>query len=196
MLKLFSTFAIILFSIIAYGKPATPVIAPQNTACINTKFTSTGSPSWQTINLQVTNNCNQPVDFQAATITFLNKSNLNQTFWGNFSPLSYPDSSLYPEKELRISSQQQATGNYLSSLKLYFPSYAGSKSVLPAGASFTIIYGAPTADYIEGSVNIYLGSLIGTGQINLTNNSRQPTNIPQSYALVNLLMNGKTISSV
>lgn len=167
------------------------VIAPQPTTCINANFSAAGNSNWQTISLKLTNNCSQPVDFQNSTITFSNASTLNNvTFWGNFSPLSYPTNTL------QISSQPQGTGNYLSALSLQFPTYPGANSRLPQGSSFTIIYGAPKADYIANSVNVYLGSPAVTGSINLINSTAQPNNVTQPYALVKLTLNGNAVSTV
>ncbi|HVT62860.1 MAG TPA: hypothetical protein VHD33_05160, partial [Legionellaceae bacterium] len=81
---------------------ALAVAAP--TTCISAQFTNTGDQNWKTITLKLTNNCNNTVDFQNATITFKNTSTLNTSFWGNFSPLSYPDNTLL------ISSQKQSDG--------------------------------------------------------------------------------------
>ncbi|KTD01787.1 glycosyl hydrolase family 18 protein [Fluoribacter gormanii] len=172
------------------GFAKTPIVAPQPTSCITGSLSSTGTKSWQTISLKLTNNCNQSVDFQNATITFSNNSNLNTSFWGNFSPLSYPVNTL------QITSQPQSNGTYLSSLSLQFPTYPGANSKLPKGSFFTIIYGAPTADYIANSVLVYLNSPVSTGNINLINATAKPANVSQNYALVNLTLNGQTISTV
>ncbi|KTC80293.1 chitinase [Legionella cherrii] len=170
------------------GFAKTPIIAPQPTSCITGSFSSTGTSSWQTVSLKITNNCNQTVDFQNSTITFSNGSNLNTSFWGNFSPLSYPVNTL------QITSQPQS-GTYLSSLSLQFPTYQGANSKLPKGSSFTIIYGEPTADYIANSVSVYLNSPVSTGTINLINATAKPANVTQTYALVNLTLNGQTVSA-
>lgn len=167
------------------------VIAPQPTSCISTSFSATGNSNWQTVSLKLTNNCNQAVDFQNATITFSNASNLNNTtFWGNFSPLSYPVNTL------QISSQAQAGGHYLASLSLQFPTYSGANSKLPQGSSFTILYGEPKADYVANSANVYLNSQVATGNIELINTTSQPANVSQPYALVSLALNGQSVSTV
>ncbi|WP_240610478.1 hypothetical protein [Legionella qingyii] len=153
------------------GFAKTPIVAPQPTSCITGSLSSTGTKSWQTISLKLTNNCNQTVDFQNSTITFSNSSNLNTSFWGNFSPLSYPVNTL------QITSQPQSNGTYLSSLSLQFPTYPGANSKLPKGSFFTIIYGAPTADYIANSVLVYLNSPVSTGNINLINATTKPANV-------------------
>ncbi|MCW8397987.1 glycosyl hydrolase family 18 protein [Legionella sp. PATHC038] len=170
------------------GFAKTPIVAPQPTSCITGSFSSTGTSSWQTVSLKITNNCSQTVDFQNSTITFSNGSNLNTSFWGNFSPLSYPVNTL------QITSQPQS-GTYLSSLSLQFPTYQGANSKLPKGSSFTIIYGEPTADYIANSVSVYLNSPVSTGTINLINATAKPANVTQTYALVNLTLNGQTVSA-
>ncbi len=188
--KLFLAFILLFLTQLVCAAPKPIVLSPQPTTCVVSSFSNTGGQYWKTISLQLTNKCGQPVDFQNSTITFLDQSNLNQPFWGNFSPLSYPDNTL------QITSQPQAVGNFLSSLSLHFPSYTGSNSVLPNGSSITIIYGAPAADYIVGSTNVYLNTVIGPGQINLVNNSSQPANVTQNYAVVNVTMNGNPVTSV
>lgn len=169
------------------GFAKSPIVAPQPTSCITGSFSSTGTNSWQTVSLKLTNNCEQTVDFQNSTVTFSNGSNLNTSFWGNFSPLSYPVNNL------QITSQPQS-GTYLSTLSLEFPTYPGANSKLPKGSSFTIIYGGPKADYIADSVQVYLSSPASTGNINLINSTSKPANITQPYALVNLTLNGQTIN--
>ncbi|WP_419418678.1 glycosyl hydrolase family 18 protein [Legionella sp. D16C41] len=170
---------------------ASPVVTvPQPTTCISANFSSTGSSSWKTISLKLTNNCDQAVDFQNSTITFTTTSNLNNAdFWGNFPPLSYPINSL------KITSQAQGNGTYLDSLSLQFPTYNGANSILPKGSSFTLIYGAPKADYTSNSVKVYLGSPLATGAISLTSTSPKPANVSQPYALVNITLNGQTVST-
>ncbi len=186
MVKKIITVILLIFSSLTYAK--LPLLAPQPTACIKTAFTSTGSQFWQTVSLTLTNNCGQPVDFQNASITFQDASNVNNLdFWGNFAPLSYPDN-----QPLKITAQPQATGNYLASIYLHFP----GTSILPANASFTILYGAPAADFLPGSVNIYLNSVVGTGQINLVNQSSKPADVTATSATVNVLLNGNTVTSV
>lgn len=170
------------------GFAKTPIVAPQPTACITGSFSATGTSSWKTVSLKLTNNCNQSVDFQNSTITFSNSSNLETTFWGNFSPLSYPVNTL------QITSQPQSGGTYLASLPLQFPTYPGANSKLPVGSSFTIIYGEPAADYIANSVLVYLNSPVSTGNINLINASAKPANVTQTYAVVNLTLNGQTVN--
>ncbi|KTD40478.1 glycosyl hydrolase family 18 protein [Legionella parisiensis] len=172
------------------GFAKTPIVVPQPTSCITGTFSATGTSSWKTVSLKLTNNCNQTVDFHNSTMTFSNGSNLNTSFWGNFSPLSYPVNNL------QITSQPQSGGAYLSSLSLQFPTYPGANSKLPKGSSFTIIYGSPTADYIDNSVLVYLNSPTSTGTINLINATAKPANVSQTYALVNLTLNGQTVSTV
>ncbi|WP_419420210.1 hypothetical protein ACNVED_02630 [Legionella sp. D16C41] len=161
----------------------------QPTSCITANFSSTGNSSWKTISLKLINNCSQAVDFQNAAITFTNASALNTPFWGDFSPLSYPDNTL------QITSQTQAGGSFLATLNLHFPTSTGSNSILPKGSSITIIYGAPTADYVANSVKVYLQTSPATGAITLTNTSLKPANVSQPYALVNITLNGQPISS-
>ena len=95
-----------------------------------------------------------------------------------------------------ITSQLQATGTYLSTLYLHFTTYSGSNSQLPKGSSFTLIYGAASADYIPGTVTVYLGSPMNHGEIDLRNTSTQPANVTQPYALIHLTFNGQALSDV
>lgn len=164
-------------------------LAPQPTTCITSAFTSTGSVDWKSIILKITNKCNKAVDFQNSTITFQNAIPLMTNFWGNFSPLAYPDNNT------QITSQASGTG-YLASLSLHFPSYPGATSVLPANASFQIMYGA-TAERHIGNANIYInGGSVSTGNIQLNNASAKPTDVTQTYALVHLTANGIPVTDV
>lgn len=166
-----------------------PSIA-QSTACISTLFTATGNQHWKSIVLKLTNNCNQAVDFQNSTISFQTTDALNTSFWGDFSPLSYPDNVL------NISSQPQTNGNFLAAFNLHFPSYPGANSKLPVGKSISIKYGAPTDSHIEGTTNVYLSTPVESGSIQLINAATKPTNVLQSYALVHVTMNGQLVSDV
>ena len=162
------------------------IIPPQSSSCIQSSFTSSGNVWWKTIYLTLTNTCGQSVDFQNSTITFLNASNLNTTFWGNFNPLSYPVNTL------QITSQLQSDKRYLASLSLRFASTGNSK--LSNNSSFTIIYGAGKDDYVANSVNVYLSAPANTGEIDLVNTSSKPANVSQDYALVHLTFNGQPLS--
>lgn len=166
-----------------------PVIAPQPTACIASTFSSTGDIYWRIISLKLTNKCGIPVDFQNASITFLNKIPLNTNVWGTFNPLSYPDNDLH------LSSQIQSDKTYLASVNFHFPSYQGVVSVLPAGKSITLNYGAEKELHI-GSANVYLGTPAETGTITLTNVTSQPDNVTQPYSLVHLIYNGQPVSDI
>lgn len=64
----------------AYSSPTSTIIQP--VACINSHFTSTGNEHWKSINLKLTNNCSQAVDFQSSTLTFQTTIALNTSFWG------------------------------------------------------------------------------------------------------------------
>ncbi len=153
-----------------------PTIA-QPTTCVNSLFTATGNQHWKSIVLKLTNNCNQAVDFQNSTVSFQTTAALNTSFWGDFSPLSYPDNAL------NISSQPQSDGNYLATLNLHFPSYPGANSKLPVGSSISIKYGATTDSHIEGTANVYLSTTVESGSIQLINAATKPTNVSQGYAL-------------
>ncbi|QBR85301.1 hypothetical protein E3983_03750 [Legionella israelensis] len=162
----------------------------QPTSCIQASFTSSGTPHWQSIFLKLTNNCTKPADFQNATIKFDSTSPLNTNFWGDFSPLSYPDN------ELLITSQVKPNGNYEATLSLHFPNYPGANSILPVGSSFLIKYGATKDNHIEGTTNVFLNAPISTGNIVLQNISEKPSNVSQGYALVHLLFNNQVINDV
>ncbi|HAT8720732.1 TPA: hypothetical protein JBA25_11625 [Legionella pneumophila] len=166
-----------------------PSIA-QPTTCVNSLFTATGNQHWKSIVLKLTNNCNQAVDFQNSTISFQTTDALNTSFWGDFSPLSYPDNAL------NISSQPQSGGNYLATFNLHFPSYPGANSKLPVGSSISIKYGAPTDSHIDGTANVYLSKAVESGSIQLINAAAKPTNVSQGYALVHVTMNGQSVSDV
>ncbi|KTD83124.1 glycosyl hydrolase family 18 protein [Legionella waltersii] len=162
----------------------------QPVACITSQFTSTGNQHWKSINLKLTNSCGQVVDFQNSTITFQTTTALNTSFWGDFGPLSYPDNAL------NISSQAQPGGNYLATLTMHFPTFPSANSKLPAGSSITLKYGDFTDSHIENTVNIYLGTPVNTGSIQLTNSAAKPSNVTQNYALVHLTLNGQPVSDV
>ncbi len=153
-----------------------PSIA-QPATCVNSLFTATGNQHWKSIVLKLTNNCNQAVDFQNSTVSFQTAEALNTSFWGDFSPLSYPDNAL------NISSQPQSGGNYLATFNLHFPSYPGANSKLPVGSSISIKYGATTDSHIEGTANVYLSTTVESGSIQLINAATKPTNVSQGYAL-------------
>lgn len=118
------------------GFAKSPIVAPQPTSCITGSFSSTGTNSWQTVSLKLTNNCEQTVDFQNSTVTFSNGSNLNTSFWGNFSPLSYPVNNL------QITSQPQS-GTYLSTLSLEFPTYLAQTANCPREVHLLLFMGNP-----------------------------------------------------
>ncbi|MGV3740077.1 MAG: glycosyl hydrolase family 18 protein, partial [Gammaproteobacteria bacterium] len=161
------------------------------TTCISTQFSATGSQYWKTVTLQIKNQCTQPVNLQNATLTFKNAANINTNFWGNFSPLSYPDNNLM------ISSQKQSDGSYLASLNLHFPEQY-STTILPVGSSFQIIYGINNDTHVEGSASFYLqgGAAGDTGTLRITNQSASPANINQPYAVVHIASNGQNIKDM
>ncbi|KTD76328.1 glycosyl hydrolase family 18 protein [Legionella waltersii] len=171
-----------------YASPPSPNI--QSVACITPQFTSTGNQHWKSINLKLTNNCGQVVDFQNSTITFQTTTALNTSFWGDFGPLSYPDNAL------NISSQAQPAGNYLATLTMHFPTFPSANSKLPAGSSIILKYGDFTDSHIENTLNVYLGTPVNNGSIQLTNNTAKPTNVTQNYALVHVTLNGQLVSDV
>ncbi|STX41841.1 chitinase [Legionella donaldsonii] len=162
----------------------------QPTTCITSHFSATGSQYWKSIVLKLTNNCSQAVDFQNTTISFQTTEALNTSFWGDFSPLSYPDNVL------NITSQQQPGNQFLATLNLHFPSFSGANSLLPIGSSISIKYGATTDSHIEGTTNVYLSTVVETGSIQITNSSAKPTNVSQNYAMVHLTMNGQSVGDI
>lgn len=184
------TFALLSHSAFAQPKIAPPRIAPQPTACITSQFNVSGGQWWKSIDLKLTNNCGKAVDFQNSTVTFETTKALNTSFWGNFNPLPYPDGNL------NISSQAQTGGNFIAHLHLHFPTYQGANTKLPAGRTITIKYGASTADQINNSVKVYLGEVVSSGNIELTNASSKPSDVSQAYALVHVTLNGQTVSDV
>lgn len=165
-----------------------PVLAPQPTSCISTNFTATGNQHWQTIAIKISNNCEQIVDFDHSTITFLNTSGLVTHFWGDFSPLSYP------VNELQMG-QVQNGGQYLATMALEFSKAAGTISKLPVGRSFTLFYGSSTVDYVANSAKVYLNTSIATGNLDLINATAKPDGLAQAYAQVTLTSNGKPAGS-
>lgn len=165
----------------------TSSLAPQPTTCIQSTFSSTGD-HWQSISLKLTNNCNQTVDFQNATVSFLNKIPIDANFSGIFDPLPFPDN------DLKITSRCSGA-NYLSTFMLHFPATPGKSTLLPVNNSITIQYGASIEGHI-GSANVYLTDPVFIGNIELTNTSSKPTNVSQAYALVHITSNGQKISDV
>lgn len=169
--------------VLAQGAIAHSVAQP--TACIISKFTAVGDPYWKSVTLTLTNNCTKIVDFQNTTVTFKSTTAINADYWGEFSPLPYPDNVL------RITSQNQPDNNFLATLNLHFPSYPGSSTKLPVGSSIKIKYGVPADNHIAGTTNVYLQTAVDTGTVVLHNESNKPTNVTQNYALVNLSINGQ-----
>ncbi|WP_197541143.1 glycoside hydrolase family 5 protein [Legionella hackeliae] len=176
------------FLALSQGVAALPVAQP--TACVTSKFSAVGDQYWKTVTLKLTNNCGQVVDFQNTTVTFKSTTAVNTSFWGDFSPLPYPDNTL------NIYSQNQTDGSFLATFNLHFPSYPGVDSKLPAGNSIQIKYGVSADNHVEGSTQVYLGSTIETGSLVLNNTSSKPNNVSQNYALIHLSMNGQTINTI
>lgn len=172
------------------AEPVKIASVAQPTACITSQFSAAGDQYWKTISLKLTNNCSQVVDFQNSTITFKSKSSIATPFWGDFSPLSYPDNTL------NITAQPQTDGTFLETMTLHFPSYPGANSKLPVGSSFQIKYGVSSDKHIDGSVNVYTGSVIESGTLILNNTSSKPADVSQSYALVHLSLNGQVINNI
>ncbi|RUR07731.1 glycosyl hydrolase family 18 protein [Legionella sp. km772] len=176
--------------VVSQGISAQTTSIAQPTTCISTQFTASGSAYWKSVVLKLTNNCGKTVDFQNASVSFKSKTPINTNFWGDFAPLAYPDN------ELNISSQAQGDGTYLASLSLHFPTYSPSSTQLPAGKFIQLKYGVASHDYVEGSANVYLNSVVGTGSLALKNNTAKPTTINQTYALVHVSMNGQNIKDI
>jgi chitinase len=169
---------------------AATVLPAQSTTCITAEFSATGSAYWKSVILKLTNNCGKTVDFQNATVSFKTKTALNTSFWGDFSPISYPDNNL------TIGSQNQGGGTYLATLNLHFPNYAGATSKLPAGKSIQLKYGTSADDHVNGTTNVYLEAVVGTGTLTLKNVSSKPANVSQTYALIHLTMNGQKVNDL
>lgn len=174
-------------SLVAQAAPS--VIQP--TACITPQFSGTGDQYWKNMTLKLTNNCNAPVDFENATVSFKNKAALNTTFWGEFSPLPYPDNSL------NIASQQQSDGSFLATLSMHFPTNQGLSTKLAVGKSIQIKYGVNSDTHMDGTVSTYVNAPVDTtGAIVLKNASVKPSGVTQNYALVHITMNGQKINDV
>lgn len=165
--------------------------APQPTACVASAFSKTGNASWSTVSLKLTNNCGQSIDLQNVLVTFANSTNLNTGFWGDFGSITYPDNTL------QITSQPMP-GGFLASFTLHIPEASWANSKLPNGQSITIHYGVATPGYNAASVNVYLSSTVPlqTGEIDLTNSTAQPSDVAQTYGLVNIVSNGQVIQTV
>jgi chitinase len=185
----------LLLTTFAFGVLSTPLYAaklalPQPTTCVTPAFSRTGN---FTISIKLTNNCGAAVDFQNSTITFVNATQLTQpSFWGNFSPLAYPDNNL-------AIAQQPATGGFLESMPLHFPEQPWANTILKAGQSFTLIYWNGKADYNASSALVYLNSVqppVQTGKIDLSSNTAQPAGVSQAYSLIDIVTGGKVISTV
>lgn len=194
VLKSLSACALLLQGGLIFAKPSPqPIImAAAPTTCVTTNISSTGDQYWKDIQLTVTNHCATPIDFQNATISYKTQTAINTSFWGNFSPLPYPDNAL------TITSQQQPDGLYLATLNLHFPTYYGSNTALPVGQSFVIEYGSSSDGSIPGTSSVYLQSASTpvTGSLVITNNTPQPTDMTRSYALMHISMNGQALSDV
>lgn len=169
---------------------STPTSKP--TSCITGIFHSTGNQYWRSIQLKLTNTCNTALDLQDAVITFQNSFDLETSFWGKFSSLSYPDN------QLKITSQPDGKGTFLSTLHLHFPNYSGANSKLPPGASILIQYGAASEGFLQGTAKVYLneGNQISTGSINFINTAAKPSNITQDHIVVHLVSNGQKVSDI
>lgn len=167
---------------------AHPIAQP--TSCITSQFSAVGDQYWKTVTLRLTNSCGKPVDFQNTTVTFKSTTAINTSFWGEFSPLSYPDNAL------NISSQDQGDGTFLATFNLHFPSYPGANSQLPAGNSIQIKYGVSTDNHMDGSTTVYLGTTVEAGTLVLNNTSNKPSDVAQNYALVHLFLNGRVVNTI
>lgn len=175
-------------SFLAHAVLTPSVIQP--TSCITPEFSTTGDQDWKNVTLKLTNNCDAPVEFENTTVSFKNKNALNTNFWGEFSPLPYPDNNL------NIASQQ-SDGGFLATLSLHFKAVQGSSTKLPVGQSIQIKYGTASDTHIEGTTNVYVDTPVdNTGSIVLKNASAKPGGVTQNYALVHLTMNGQKINDV
>ncbi|MDI1352246.1 MAG: glycosyl hydrolase family 18 protein, partial [bacterium] len=112
------------------------------------------------------------------------------SFWGVFTPLSYPDNNLV------LTTQNLGNGIYMNSLNLHFPSDSYSSSKLPIGKFIQLNYGTDTDDHIAGTANIYLATLVGTGSLSLKNVSNKPVGITQTDALIHLSTNGQKVNDI
>ncbi len=176
-----------LFCLLAFFQVHAEVAQP--TSCVVGEFSSSGDAYYRAITLKLTNNCTSVVDLQDASVTFQSKTNLNTTFWGDFSPLDYPDG------EMKITSQASGSG-FLSSFRLHFPNYSATSSKLPPGQSILIKYGAPSDQFVQGSVNVYLGGTAEAASITFTNTTAKPANVTVNSVLVHVMLNGSKVTDV
>lgn len=163
------------------------------TTCIVATATAQGNEWWQEVKLNLTNNCPQDLDFQNAIVRFKSKANLtNANFWGQYSPLSYPDNNLV------INSEKQADGTYLSTLSLHFPMDNATSNIFPKGRSIMIQFGGKDAEVLSNSTNVYLQSTvpIATGELVLDNVGAKPSGVSQAYALAHIRLNNSLVKDV
>jgi endoglucanase len=183
--------SLVLFAQNISAQSAQTAAVIQPTACITPQFSSSGDQYWKNITLKLTNNCSTTIDFENTTLSFKNKTALNTNFWGDFSPLPYPDNSL------NIVSLQQSDGTYLATLNMHFPTNQGMSTKLPIGKFIKINYGTNSDTHIDGTTNVYVKTPVDTtGSIVLKNASPQPSGVMQNYALVHVTMNGQKINDV
>jgi len=163
------------------------------TTCVSAVSSVQGNEWWQEVKLNLTNNCAQDLDFQNAIVRFKTKGDLsNASFWGQYSPLSYPDNNLV------IQAEKQSDGNYLSSLSLHFPMDNASSNILPKGRTITIQFGGKDADVLSGSTNVYLQANVpvSKGTLVIDNVGVKPSGVTQSYALGHLRLNNTLVKDV
>lgn len=169
---------------------ANAATSSQPVSCITPQFSASGSPYWKSIVLKLTNNCGKAMNFQNAKVTYQSKTAVNTNFWGDFSPLAYPDNVL------NISSQPQGSGSYTVTLNMHFPTYSTASYTLPKGKSIQLKYGVSSDDRIDGTTVVFLNSVAATGSLNIKNNTTKPSGVTSTYALVHLTLDGQKVKDV
>lgn len=164
---------------------------PQPTTCVTATFSESGSQYWSKVSIVLRNNCGMSVDLQNSTFTFASSDSLNTSFWGTFGTLAYPTNTL------QITSQASGTHLYTASLSLQFPQESWANTKLPNGQSITLTYSAANGNYDASSAKLYLSGSqpAQVGNINLSNSTAQPANVSQTYAAVNIVSDGTTITT-
>jgi hypothetical protein len=165
--------------------------APTPVTCVTGAFTTTPTSSWVDVSLKITNNCGKDINFQNSGILFTSNTKVNTSFWGTFSPLSYPIN------DLAITSIAESESDYTASLTLQFQDEPWTQTILKDKQSFTIQYGVGDVNHKPSDAQIFIdGGSPVIGELDIANSSAQPAKVTQTYALVNLVYNGQKINTV
>ncbi len=177
------------FSYTAQAANNTAILAAQPTTCMTGTFSAEGNMYWKTVSIQLKNQCTSPVNLQDASITFNSKSKINAAFWGNFSPLPWPDNKLW------ITSEIAATNDFLNTMTLHFPTSQGSTQ-LNVGQFITLQYGVAVDDHIANSLQVFLATPTTTGSINFTNKTLRPDTLTPETVMLHLMTGTQTLSDI